>query len=54
VPHPMPGTDEFTEASRKRKIDAVGKTSVKHARVPGKRKWDSAKVVVLQGKAGLK
>jgi hypothetical protein len=58
-PHPVHGTDAFTEASKKRKIDAAGKapagkTPVKHVKVPGKEKAESMKVVVPRTKSGSK
>jgi hypothetical protein len=35
----MPGTDEFTEVVRKRKLDATGKNLSKRPKAAGKRKW---------------
>jgi hypothetical protein len=37
-PRPLPGTDAFIEASKKRKMDAAGKMHVKRMKAPGKRK----------------
>jgi hypothetical protein len=53
-PQLVHGTDAFTEASRKRKMDAVGKTSVKRAKAPGKRKFDSMNIVMPWAKSGSK
>jgi hypothetical protein len=38
MPRPVPGTYAFTEASKRRKMDAAGKTPVKRAKAPGKKK----------------
>jgi hypothetical protein len=67
-PRLEPDTEEFTEASKKRKMDAAGKNMSKHARALGKKKVETAKAIVqpgktctlqgkgaaLQGKGGLK
>jgi hypothetical protein len=49
-PRLEPGIEEFTEASKKRKINAAGKNPGKHAKVLMKKKWESVKAVVPQGK----
>jgi hypothetical protein len=54
MPRPVPGSDAFTEASKKRKADAAGKAPVKHPRVSGKKKGESAKASASRGKASLK
>jgi hypothetical protein len=38
-PQPEPGTKEFTEASKKRRLDAAGKNLSKRLRVLGKKIW---------------
>jgi hypothetical protein len=45
---------EFTEAVKKRKLDAVGKNSIKHPNVAGKKKVEIMKVAPSRGKANLK
>jgi hypothetical protein len=52
--HSVPGTDAFTKASKKRKMNAAGKTPAKHAKAPRNKMGESAKVVVPQGKVSLK
>jgi hypothetical protein len=37
-PHALPGSDAFTKASKKRKIDSVGKVLGKRRKAPGKKK----------------
>jgi hypothetical protein len=53
-PHPVPGTDEFTEAVRKRKLDAAGKNLSKRLKAMGKKKMEATKVAPSWGKASLK
>jgi hypothetical protein len=48
------GSDTFTEASKKRKVNATRKAPVKCLRASGQKKGDSMKAVVSQGKTGLK
>jgi hypothetical protein len=43
-----------TEVLKKRKADATGKVLVKPLKVPKKRRTDTAKVVTVQVKGGLK
>jgi hypothetical protein len=50
----VPGTDEFTEVSRKRRMDATGKNPIKHARTSGKKKVEIVKAAAPRGKASLK
>jgi hypothetical protein len=45
-PRPEPGTEEFTEASKKRRMDAAGKNLGKHARAFGKKKVKTVKAAV--------
>jgi hypothetical protein len=45
-PRPEPGTEEFTEASKKRKMDAARKNSSKHVRVLGKKNVEIMKTTV--------
>jgi hypothetical protein len=44
-PRLVPGSNAFTEASKKRKADATGKAPAKRARASKKKKGESAKVV---------
>jgi hypothetical protein len=53
-PRLVPGTEAFTEASRKRKMDVTGKTPVKRVEAPRKKKGEPVKVVVPLGKTSLK
>jgi hypothetical protein len=53
-PHPVPGTEEFTKAVKKRKFDAIGKNPSKRLMAAGKRKMEAAKVAPSRGKVGLK
>jgi hypothetical protein len=58
-PRPMAGTDAFPEDSKKRKIDATGKTPVgkmplKCVKAPGKKKAEPLKIVVSWTKSGSK
>jgi hypothetical protein len=53
-PRPVPDTEEFTEALRKRKLDATGKNSSKCSKATGKKKMEATKVAPLWGKASLK
>jgi hypothetical protein len=53
-PHAMPGTDEFTEAVRKRNLDAAGKNPSKRLKAVEKKKMDVVKVAPSRGKASLK
>jgi hypothetical protein len=53
-PRPLPGTDAFIEASKKRKMDAAGKMHVKRVKALGKRKADSVDIVVSRAKSGSK
>jgi hypothetical protein len=48
-PRLEPNTDEFTEALKKRQIDATRKNPGKHARELGKKKVETVKVAVPQG-----
>jgi hypothetical protein len=50
-PRPEPGTEEFTKASKKRTMDAARKNLSKHARVLKKKKVETVKAAVPQGKA---
>jgi hypothetical protein len=50
-PRPEPGTEEFTEALKKRRMDVAGKNLGKHVRALGKMKVETVKAVVPQGKA---
>jgi hypothetical protein len=50
----MPGTDEITEAVRKRKLDATGKNLGKRPKAAGKKKMEATKVAPSWGKASLK
>jgi hypothetical protein len=52
--HAVPGTDEFSEALRKRKLDTAGKNQSKRTKATGKKKMDAAKVAPSWGKASLK
>jgi hypothetical protein len=51
---PVPSTDAFTEASRKRKMDAAGKMTVKRAKAAEKKKAESVNIAVPWAKAGSK
>jgi hypothetical protein len=53
-PHPMPGTEEFTEAVKKRKLDATGKNMSKCSKAAGKKKMEAMMVAPSWGKASLK
>jgi hypothetical protein len=53
-PRFVPGTDEFTEVVRKRKLYAAGKNSSKRTKAAGKKKMEVAKVAPSRGKASLK
>jgi hypothetical protein len=53
-PRPIPGTEEITEAVRKRKLDATGKNPSKRPKAMGKKKMEAAKVAPSRGKASLK
>jgi hypothetical protein len=53
-PHAVLGTDEFTEAVRKRKLDATGKNPSNRSKEAGKKKIDAAKIAPSWGKASLK
>jgi hypothetical protein len=53
-PRPVPGTEEFTEAMRKRKLDATGRNPSKHLMAVVKKKMEAAKVAPSRGKASLK
>jgi hypothetical protein len=50
----VPGTDEFIEAVRKRKLDATGKNPSKCPKAAGKKKMEAVKVAPSQGKPNLK
>jgi hypothetical protein len=50
----VPGSDAFTEASKKRKTYFVGKVLVKCPKGPRKEKAETAKTSTLQGKISLK
>jgi hypothetical protein len=51
-PQPVPGTDAFIEAMKKRKMYASRKTPVKHTKVSEKQKAESLKIVVPWAKSG--
>jgi hypothetical protein len=51
---PVPSTDAFTEASRKRKMDAARKMTVKRAKAAEKKKAESVNIAVPWAKAGSK
>jgi hypothetical protein len=51
---PVPGIDAFIEASKKRKMNATGKTPIKHVKVPMKKRDDSINIVMPQAKSGSK
>jgi hypothetical protein len=51
---PVPGIDVFIEASKKRKMDATGKTPIKHVKVPMKKRDDSINIVMPQAKSSSK
>jgi hypothetical protein len=58
-PRPEHGTEEFTEASKKRRMDAAGKNPGKHVRALKKEETAKAgvppgKACTTQGKGGLK
>jgi hypothetical protein len=53
-PRPMPDTKEFTEAMRKRKLDAARKNPSKHLKAAGKKKKEATVVAPSRGKASLK
>jgi hypothetical protein len=53
-PHPVPSSDAFTEASKKRKIESVRKVLVKHRKAHEKKKVETAKTFTPQGKVSLK
>jgi hypothetical protein len=46
VPRAMPGTNEFTMAVRKRKLDAARKNLRKRLKVVGKKKVDAVKIAI--------
>jgi hypothetical protein len=50
----VPSTEAHTEASKKRKMDAAGKTPVKHTKASGKKKVEALKIVVSRIKTGSK
>jgi hypothetical protein len=50
-PRPKPGTEEFTEALKKRRMDAAGNNLSKCTRALGKKKVEIVKVVVPPAKA---
>jgi hypothetical protein len=51
---PVPGTNAFTEASKKRKMDVARKPPLKHMKAPEKRKGETMKIVAPQGETSLK
>jgi hypothetical protein len=53
-PRPVPGPGAFSEASRKRKMDAARKTPVKRVKAPGKKRGEPTRVAAPQGKTNLK
>jgi hypothetical protein len=53
-PRPVLGTEEFTEAVRKRKLDTAGQNLSKCPKVAGKKKMEAVKVAPSRGKASLK
>jgi hypothetical protein len=54
-PRPVPGTCAFTEAPRKRKMDAAGKMPIKRVKAPGKKKKaNSVNIVVSRAKSSSK
>jgi hypothetical protein len=50
-PWSVPGTEEFTKDSKKRRMDAAGKNPSKCVRVLGKKKVKIMKAAVPPGKA---
>jgi hypothetical protein len=42
-PYPVPGSDASTEASMKRKADAIGKAPLKHSKAPGRKRVETTK-----------
>jgi hypothetical protein len=53
-PRSMPGTEAFTEASKKRKMDVAGKTPVKRVKASGKKKVEALKIDVSRTKSDSK
>jgi hypothetical protein len=53
-PRPVPGSDAFTEASKKRKADAARKALVKRPRASRKKKGESVKVAASWENTSLK
>jgi hypothetical protein len=53
-PRAMPGTDEFTKAVQKRKLDVAGKNSSKQPKAVGKKKMEAVKIALSRVKASLK
>jgi predicted Ser/Thr protein kinase len=49
-PRPESGTEEFTEALKKRRMDAAGKNLGKRARVLKKKKMETMKASMPHGK----
>jgi hypothetical protein len=49
-PRSEPGTEEFTEASKKRKMDAAGKNLSKHVGASGRRRWKPQRLLRLKKK----
>jgi hypothetical protein len=53
-PHPVPGSDAFTKASKKRKTYSIGKALAKCLKAPEKRRVEIAKTSAPRGKTSLK
>jgi hypothetical protein len=53
-PHPVLGTEEFTEAVKKRKLDATRKNMSKCSKAAGKKKMEAMMVAPSWGKVSLK
>jgi hypothetical protein len=50
----VPGTEAFTEASKKRKMDVAGKTPIKRVKASGKKKVEALKIDVSRTKSDSK
>jgi hypothetical protein len=50
-PLPEPGSEEFAEASKKKRMDDAGKNPGKRARTLEKKKVETVKATMPQGKA---
>jgi hypothetical protein len=53
-PRPVPSTEEFTKAVKKRKLDATRKNLSKCPKAAGKKKMEAMKVAPSRGKSSLK